>query len=328
MENFSIYALKGDPVWNRAIFDSLQKGEGRYGWSTVESADLYVLRQRIETDGWSSLSNQEKNCYQDFLLDLKIGDYVVYINVPTYGKCTLAKVSAPYFWRWDGEDADFNHRFLIDTETILTFDRNHALVRPALSARLKLQGRYWRIHAKKEFLELLSLPLYSMVETAKRNISDNKKFLRFDIKPLLLEITKTIQETNPNTDLERLIAEAFERVPNVKEVKLQGGAGDHGADILLTYESGLPIAGLEIQSQCVVQVKSFQGVHDNLQAVKDIERAFNRYPNADMGMIVSTGKPSEALEAAISELQEKSKKPIRLLANDDLAAFILKYIDF
>src|SRR5208337_2174503 len=103
------------------ILGSLKGGEGRFGWSYNENADLRKLAQRIQTAGWDSLSDDEKDCYQPFLLDIKAGDYVVYINIPDWGKCTVAKVTGSYEWRFD--DDDFNHRFPVDPKFIHVFDR-------------------------------------------------------------------------------------------------------------------------------------------------------------------------------------------------------------
>lgn len=80
-----IYALKVDEGWPWLIHQSLKRGEGRFGWSYVESANLHDLRDRIAADGWSSLDTEEKDCYQELLLSLNCGDYVVYINLPEWG---------------------------------------------------------------------------------------------------------------------------------------------------------------------------------------------------------------------------------------------------
>ena len=151
-----IYALRvGDNYW---IVNALKEGEGRFGWSYIPTANLYDLREKIKNEGWNALSADEQNCYrrQTFLLELKENDYVVYINVPKYDKCTLARVTDPYFWHYEGEDSDFNHRFPVDPESVFVFDRNDAIVHPLLSAKLKLRGRFWRIyHLQKEFEELV-----------------------------------------------------------------------------------------------------------------------------------------------------------------------------
>jgi hypothetical protein len=168
----TVYALKGSSECD--IYASLKKGEGRFGWSYIETADLRQLKQRVEKDGWDNLSDEEKDCYQSFLLDFKEGDYVIYINVPEWGKCTVARVTGPYQWRF--EDGDFNHRFLVDPASVYVLDRNDAIVHPALRSRLKLQGRWWRIYLQSEFEALLK-SLKEGIRPTPRTPEANLRFL-------------------------------------------------------------------------------------------------------------------------------------------------------
>lgn len=203
--DYKLYALK---ISERSedIFASLQKGEGRFGWSDVETADLHSLSSRIEQEGWESLSADEKSCYQRFLLDLKPGDWVVFINTPTWGQCTIARVAGGYYWRW--ADADFNHRFVVDPATVRAFDRNDSLVHPALSTRLKLQGRKWQISTKREF-EQLRQALEEGRGGRPSTSDDNLRCLSGEVAPLLEEITARIQHTHPNYALESLLARIY-----------------------------------------------------------------------------------------------------------------------
>ena len=134
-KTMTIYAMRSsdEEEYVDKVFDSLKGGEGRFGWSYEETANLWELRERIKRSGWDSLNGNEKDCYQDFLLRLQGGDYVVYINVPQWGLCTLAKVTGEYEWRY--EDGDFNHRFPVDPESVATFHRNKALVHESELAR-------------------------------------------------------------------------------------------------------------------------------------------------------------------------------------------------
>ncbi|MDE2733514.1 MAG: hypothetical protein OXI72_03910 [Gemmatimonadota bacterium] len=159
-----IYALRGpsfreDPEgyrdWTSLISTSLQDGVGRFGWSYVETADLRQLERRITERGWDDLNDDEQCCYQEFLLYLERDDYVIYINLPEPGKCTLARVSGPYFWEWDGEGSDFNHRFHICPNSILEFNRNDAIVPRSLYARLGLPRKYWRIYLPEQVERLV-----------------------------------------------------------------------------------------------------------------------------------------------------------------------------
>lgn len=196
---------------------------------------------------------------------------------------------------------------------------------PSLSARLKLQGRYWRIYLQEEFEQLLSA-IDSGRLGAVRDAKANLAFLSREIQPLLSGITEKIHHCHPNYDLEGLFADVFRAVPGVKEVKWQGGAGDHGADTIVVFETGLPVTGMQKQETCVVQVKSFEGEHWDTKAVDDIRRAFDHYPEVGSGLIVSTAtSATEALEKSLEELRKDTGKPVSLLIGADVAAFLLRY---
>ena len=324
MSKYTIYALRTEC---NEIYSSLTKGEGRFGWSYVETADLRELEKRIESKGWDTLSTNEQDCYQRFLLYLEKNDYVVYINVPEWGQCTLARVTGPYFWRFEGKDSDFNHRFPVDPESVLAFDRNDAIVHPTLSVKLKLQSRFWRVYnLHKEFEDLVNaLKLGREGEPSTRKTSVD--YLRKEIQPDLNAITAKIQRTHPRSNLEGLLAKIFWNIPGVKDVKEKGGAGDHGADLLVIFESGFDFPGLQEERTCVVQVKSFTDEHWDTRAVHDIRRAF-KYWKADMGLIVSTASSgSEALDKALDKLRRDTEKPVYLLLGNQVAAFALRFGD-
>jgi len=320
-ENSTIYALRG-PRGEDRFSVRLKKGEGCFGWSYEESADLRQLKERVKSEGWDSLSEKELDCYQAFLLDFKENDHVVFINTPEYGKCTLARVTGEYFWRWDGPESDFNHRFPVDTESVVTFSRDDALVHPSIRSRLKLQGRWWRIYGQHEnFAELLD-GLKSGQAGTRRTKASQRARLAKEIEPLLGKVTEIIHQTHPNTDLEHLLAEIFKSIPSVRAVERRGGPSDRGADLLVHFEPDVPIS----PQTCVVQVKSFAGKHDDTQAVNDIKRAFAAYPSANMGLIISTASAgTENLENALNELREKSGKPVSLLIGKDVADFVLRF---
>ncbi|MCY3870056.1 MAG: restriction endonuclease [Gemmatimonadetes bacterium] len=320
MSDYTIYALmySEDPARDAMTYNSLQNGVGRFGWSYEKTANLRTLQARI--DNGDSLTCEEWDCYHPFLLDIKEEDYVVYINIPEWGKCTLARVTGPYFWSY--EDDNFNHRFHVDPESVCVFDRNNTIVYPQLRRKLKLRGRWWRIydlHEKFEFLiECLKRGEEGTLSTPETNIDWLKK-------DILSDITKKIQRTHPGSQLEFPIAEIFRNVPGVKEVKEQGGAGEHGADLQVIFEWEIPILEIQEQRICVVQVKSFEGEMWETKAVDQIQEALD-YWNADMGIIVSTASSgSEALDTALNQLQQKTGKPVYLLIGEDVAAFLLRF---
>ena len=324
----TVYAIKGsdDPADIAMVYKSLLEGEGRFGWSYVETADLRQLRDRIESNGWESLGEGEKECYQEFLLRLREDDYVVYVNVPEWGECTLARVAGSYEWRWEHED--FNHRFPVDPDSVESFDRNSELVPPALSARLKLRGGWWQVYAEAEFEELLDrLPQDERL--APRTWRHNLRDFSARSRPLFAQIAELIHETHPGEDLEGLMEQLFLRVRGVRSVERLQGRADHGADLLLNCEF-VPIPGLVQTQTLAVQVKSYSGRQVETGAVEDLGRAFEHYDNqgrfVHMGLVVSTAtKVGDSLLQAVDKLSEESRKPVAILAGADLVAFFLQH---
>jgi hypothetical protein len=324
----TVWAIQG---WDfrEPIHKSLLEGQGRFGWSYVETADLHKLAQRIASEGFSALSADEKDCYQSFLLEMQPGDWVVYINVPTYGKCTLARVDRPYFFEFDREIGDLGHRFGVDPATVRTFDRNDARVHPRLRASLKLRGRYWRIWARDEFQALLETLAGTGPGLAgrQRTSTDQRKLLREELKVLFEQACGALRRTHPNRDLEVLLKPVLQRMPGVVNVKPTGGPRDRGADLVVTYRTGLPIAGLEKEEICVVQVKAYEGELSDLQAVDDIRRAFEHYNDAAVGLVLSTAdRVSKEFEEALQKLEAEGGKRVVCVYGADLARLVLRYL--
>lgn len=320
MSDYTIYALKNSTDRDRdaITYNSLQEGVGRFGWSYVKTADLKTLQARID-DG-DNLKKEEWDCYHPFLLSIEENDYVVYINIPEWGKCTLARVAGPYFW--SHEDDDFNHRFSVDPKSVREFDRNDAIVHPQLSRKLKLRGRWWHIYDLHDEFELLIESLERGEEGKPSTPETNIDWLKKDI---LSDITKKLQRTHPGSQLEPPIAGIFRNVPGVKEVQEQGGPGERGADLRVIFEWEVPILGIQEQRTCVVQVKSFEGEMEETKAVSQIREAL-QYWDADMGVIVSTASSgSETLDTALEQLRQETGKPVSLLIGEDVAAFLLRF---
>lgn len=79
---------------------------------------------------------------------------------------------------------------------------------------------------------------------------------------------------------------------------------------------------------CLLQVKACEGVHDDPRAVEDIRRAFDRYPDAAVGLIVSTADEiSERFDDALRRLREETGTTVELVYGTDLARLVLRCLD-
>ena len=312
------------------VYASLKKGISRYGWSCIDNADMIKFNEK----GWDNLKKKEKECYVWFLLEIKKGDWIVHVNVPEWGLCTAGKVVETY--KWDekpnkigvgsySENGDFRHTIKLDIESIIEFDRNNPNITPYVSRRLKLQGSHWQIYETEQFIRSINNLKKNTVKV-KSNVEYGLYYLKEDIKPHLGNIVYSIQKNHPGKKLEELLSLIFKNVPNVISVNINGsGFGtDYGADLIITYSTGLPINGLQKEEVLVVQIKSFKDVHYELNAVEQIETAIKKY-NANAGLIVSTAIASKELVKKIEETQEKVKVPISIICHEEVSAFIFKY---
>jgi hypothetical protein len=321
-----------DDVQVDFVYSSLQKGISRYGWSYVNTADIHEM----ETKEWEELDEFETDCWNrgHFLLEIEKGDWVVHINVPEWGLCTAGKVIEKY--KFDpkknkigvgdySDGGDFRHTLGIDIGTLITFDRNNENITPFISRRLKLQGAHWKIYETDEFLKSIENVRNNAVSLTD-NITHGLYYLREDLKTPLSQITRAIQKNHPSKKLEEFIAMIFEKVPNVIGVKKNGSSWgtDYGTDIIVTYNTGLPINGLQQEAITVIQVKSFTGTHWSEEAVEQIKIGINKY-EASSGLIISTAEASDNLLRSIEKAQSQIKKPIALIAGEDVAMFVLKY---
>ena len=329
----SIYALRvnSDPKCAEAILNSLRKGEARFCWSAYEQEgedkDLRRLQKLAEQ---GKLPEEEWEYYQPFLLNIKKDDYVVYINVPQYGQCTSARVTSEYYWKAHTDlkynwGYDGNHCLSVDPESIRVFERNGVNVTPYLQARLKLQGRFWKINAEDDFFKL-----QHALTTGKQLTRNGSpaEFLSRSLQPVWEEIAVLIQQNYPGKKLEELVCKAFNRMPNVETatVNATGSHSDYGADVIVTYFDGFAaIPELCTPKKLVIQVKSYEGEHYSLQAVSDIEKAVLTY-NADAGLIFSTGKSTEQLRRSTEKLVGNLKRPIGLCTYEQSARLLMRYL--
>jgi restriction endonuclease len=129
---------------------------------------------------------------------------------------------------------------------------------------------------------------------------------------------------NKSKELERFLAKVFKSIPGVVDVKENGfGWGtDFGTDLIVTMKQSL--GNLEFENKIIVQVKSFEGKHYDLNAVDQIKTGLKNY-SGTAGMIITTAEKTEELKDRIQKASEETKKPIALLASEDVARFVIKH---
>ena len=296
----------------KKIYQSFKDGISRFGWS---QEDKHNLKGKQWTE-WHSK--------QLFLLQVKQGDWIVHINTPSYGKCIAGKVKTEYNYD-KGLDCwgikDFRHSFEIEKETIIEFARNDKNILPTVN--LKPRQRYHRIYAVKDFLQSIE-NLKNKSVSLQKGESKEIYHLRDKTKKYLREITNLLHNTHKSKNLERFMANVFRKLPNVVDVN-ENGFGwktDYGADLIVTTKSS--IGNLDFENKIVVQIKSFEGKHYDLDAVEQVKTGIEKF-DANAGIIITTAQKTEQLEDKIQMISNEIDKPIDLIAGEDVAKFVIKY---
>lgn len=307
---------QADPETKPLLVQSLKNGKSRFGWS---SADEHHIMN----------GKSEHHRKHRFLKEIKKGDWIVHINTPKYGQCMAAKVISEYQFdeglNYNSNRTDFRHCFEVDPETVIEFNRRD--VHPKVN--LKPRGRYHRVYATKEFAESIENITNGGLEL-KAGKRKEDYFLRKETEEKILpQLTKFIQQMNKGKELEKFLADCFNNVPYV-EVKKNGFGPktDNGADLLLNISDAMGISDY----LAVVQVKSYKGEVVDKTAINDIKKAFNEF-RPEVGIIMTTGVPTEDFIASVDKLTEELQKEellnedknIITIAGNEFARFVLKY---
>lgn len=327
----SIYALRVDIA--KEVYNSLKdEGVARFTWSYSEEGNLKEIESKIKKFGWENLTEIEKDCWKaNFMLNIKEKDYIVYINVPEYGECTVAKVTGEYFWNWEKYKSDGSHCLLIDKESIRTFNRNDKNIPSDLTRRFGLQGKYWRIYLEDKFYNLLQ-DIDDKKITGELASSESRLLncINEKINPYLESICEELQHYHVGKYLEELIVKVLGEIPEIKNISRKSGISDKGGDILFDYEN-TDVFGNYSQKKCAIQVKSYEGIINYDQAIKDMKNIFEYDDSLDLGIIMTTATSigeefNEKLEELNKELLEKKKeKSVTILYGKDFARWVLKY---
>jgi hypothetical protein len=258
-----------------------------------------------------------------FLLRVKESDWIVHVNMPSYGKCVAVKTVGEYAFdegvqcSWG---SDFNNFIPVDPKTIIEFKRNNPNILP--SVNLAPRKRAQRVLKVSDFLtsiENLKEGKYNSTKKQDKSIIH----LQEKVTKLLPQITGHIQEMNKSKEFERFLHRIFSGMPNT--VSIQNGFGwrtDNGADLLVEFDN--PIIGINVTTKLVVQAKSYSGKHFDTNAIDQIVEGIKEY-NADAGLLITTANETEVLEEYLRKKTEEIGKTIDVIAGNEVTKFVLRY---
>lgn len=306
------YAKVVEDEARQAVYEEIKKGKSRFGiWDQDASLN----------DKWYGPNMA--------LLQIREGDWVVHVNSPNYGQCVAAKAVGEYQfddgisvdWITALGNKDFNNFIPIDPETIIEFERNSPNVLP--SVNLAPRRRIQRVLAVEDFLESLDNLRHNRISEHSEGLKGLAHIRNKMDSDILPQITHLIHDMNRSKEFEKFLHNIFDSMDNVLSIKNGfGWKSDQGADLIVEFEN--PIIGVSLTSKLIVQAKSYEGEHHDLNAVDQILQGIQAY-EADGGLLITTAESTEALEDKIREASETSGKVIDLLSGGDVARFALRH---
>ena len=301
------FAKITDDSARKRVYEHIKLGKSRFGmWDQrVSLRDEFHGRNR-------------------FLLDIRKDDWIVHVNSPNYGFCVAAQATGNYEFdegfqcSWG---ADFCNYIPVDPDSVVEFKRNDKNVLGSVNLSPMRRGQ--RVLQVDGFLRSIENIKNNHVSGANRDLRGvihlRDKFSE-DILPI---VTKHIHELNRGKDLERFLHQIFSRMPNVLSVQNGFGYGsDHGADLIVEFQN--PIIGITLSSKLIVQVKSYEGIHNDLDAVDQIVTGIEKY-KANGGLLVTTGKRTERLDDYVAIKSKEISMPIDVIAGNEVAMFVIRY---
>ena len=310
MSDVKVWAFKNPPSdCIQEIYESAKAGKSRFGWSWLDVHDL----KKPRTDQHSR---------QQFLLRIKPGDWIVHINVPSYGQCVAAKVNGTYGFD-EGKLGDFRHYIPVDPESVVEFGRNDPRLRQELYSGLRPRGRSQRVYQVDRFLESLN-NLQGPIAQLSEGESAGEYHLKKDSGIYLKKIAEMMKSNFPRDKLEDFMVKVFENLPDAGEVIHNGAASgwksDWGADIILRMRSSFNF----IEPVIVVQVKSYEGQHFDTGFADQLKTGIEKF-DGTAGLLISTADRTDEVDKALESISNEIGKPVDALCGAELARFVLKY---
>jgi hypothetical protein len=320
--------VRTDKRYPKFMFEELKAGRLRQGWGWKPEHDLRLLA------GKSSRSAEEASVWRNRRLleaqpsGLQPGDIVIVPNLPEQGRWVLARV-AEGGYRFerttpeDGVGIDYGH--IVPVRLLERPDgspgiveADNAWVDARLRASVRNLSRMWSVDGLARQIDAL----ISAIESGRDTTTPQTHSAKFDV---LVDATQratweAIRAQYKAAELEHLVLRVLQGVYADGDVQHWGGAGEKGADLIVTSRDPL---GLEFRIG--VQVKMHLGVDDDLHSLEQIKVAA-KYHRLDAGIVVTTAQSvTERFETRREALEAELGIDIRVMLRDEFLKLVLRH---
>ena len=323
----TVYVLKavdndGTPI--DGVFDELQAGRARMGWSYQDHLDLRVIVAQWEAgQALDAYEDEARKCCRRFLTDVEIGDYLFYPHQPVRRHFTAVRVTGDYDYSPADQALSGDFRScrpcrLVTPEPI-NFD--DAIVPPRLRQLLGVRGAFFSPNNQGLFFEFLAdLPAAGRLQDG-----SNASSLRRIHSRLQETLPGMLHREFPAANLSRrFCSDLLERMDETYE--LQEGPSEVGSDIVVTVTH--PFLPENVDIRIGVQVFSYEDRVEEWALQAKLEQLLEGWEHNSLtyGALLTTGRcRDEARELLRAHNHNNPNRLVRLIEGEDLADLFLKY---
>jgi len=323
----TVYVLKavdsdGTPI--DGVFDELQAGRARMGWSYQDNLDLRLIMARWDAGQELDEDQHEtrRHCRR-LLTDVKDGDFLIYPHQPVRWRFSVVQVTGDYDYSPADQalDGDFRSCRPCRLVTPEPINYDDAIVRPRLRHLLGVQGAFFRPSDQGLFFEFLAdIPAAGRLDDGSSASSLGRIHSR-----LQETLPGLLHREFPAAHLSRrFCSELLERMGDAYE--LQEGRGEVGSDIVVTVTH--PFLPENVGIRIGVQVFSYEDRVEEWALQVKLEQLLKgwEHNSLDYGALLTTGRcPDEARALLREHNHQNQNRLVRLIEGEDLADLFLKY---
>lgn len=324
-----VYVVKavdeeGEPILG--VFQELQAGQARIGWSYRDNLDLRLIQGKLNRgESLTPEENDAKRCL-GFLTRVEVGDYLLYPHQPQRGQFSVVQVTGEYGYLnkaeglGDDDWSDFRS-FRPCSKTPEAIDMYDEIVPAQLRRRLGRPGRFSKVYNTEAFFMFLR----ELPEAGRQQDGSNRPSMQRIHGELRKSIPIALHREFSGADLSRKYCpDLFERMgydPHVQE-----GPAEAGSDIIVTVNN--PLLPDEIEFRIGVQVFAYEGdVEAEALRIK-LKQLLGGWEDNSLnyGVLLTTGRCSAEAGRMLREHNRNNpNRLVRLIEGDDLADLFLKY---
>lgn len=322
MADFVVKTMDDYGVPIPGVFNQLEAGNARIGWSRQDNQDLRVINLALENgEPLDEHQQAARRCIR-FLTHPQIGDILLYPHQPERNRFSVVEVVGDYDYDDAAGGIDGDFRSFRPCEVIApNVDMYDQIVPAQLRYRLGRPGRFSQVYDTTPFDSFMRD--WDIGEAGQLQDDTNTIRIRRIHNILRNGLPDALRMEFARADLSRRFSvELFERMGFTCEV--QEGPNEAGSDLVVTI--GNPL--MNDESRIGVQAFAYEGEVSAADFREKLQQLVDGWEtnNLDFGVLLTTANcGDENVGILVEHNRNNPDQQIKLIDGDGLADLFLQY---